>query len=66
MLRRQHGMRRVDIRPNMDRSCVHMRVRHTLGVHLSEYFDGRDSLSLSCLVCLMTMLTILAGFTHDL
>jgi hypothetical protein len=62
MLRHQHGMRRVDIRPNMDRLCVRMRVRHILGVHLSEYFDGRDGLIPSCLVCLMT---ILAGFTHD-
>ena len=44
MLRHQHGMRRVDTRPNMDRLCVHMRVRHILGVHLSEYFDGRDGL----------------------
>ena len=62
ILRRQHGMQRVDIRPSMDRSCVHMGVRHMLGVHLSEYFDGRDGLIPSCLICLMTML---AGFTHD-
>jgi hypothetical protein len=63
MLRHQHGIQRVDIRPNMDRSCVHMHVRHMLGVHLSEYFDGRDVFVPLCFVCLMTML---AGFTHDL
>jgi hypothetical protein len=63
MLRRQHGIRRVDIPPNMDRSCVHMHVRHMLGVHLSEYFDSRDGLIPLCLICLITML---AGFTHDM
>ena len=63
MLRRQHGMQRVDIRLNMDPLCVHMRVPHMLGVHLSEYFDGPDGVIPSCLVGLMTML---AGFTHDL
>jgi hypothetical protein len=47
MLRRQHGIKRVDIRPNMDRSCVHTRVRHMHGVHLSEYFNGRDGLIIS-------------------